>query len=153
VSGKLSRVWITQEWPCPPLGACELLFAWLLTLLLPLELLLTLTLGTCAEPPPSTEGEDGELDAGTCRGGGASSLRGGMRSLMASRPLASSNEVILWVGEKPWRAFRRVSLPPDRAPSGKEPVGVRPLSWSTLSLSSLQVNVEILRNWKMVMNW
>ena len=104
MSGKLSRVWITQEWPCPPLGACELLFAWLLTLLLPLELLLTLTLGTCAEPPPSTEGEDGELDAGTCRGGGASSLRGGMRSLMASRPLASSNEVILWVGEKPCRA-------------------------------------------------
>ena len=29
------------------------------------------------------------------------------------------------------------ALPPERAPSGREPVGVRPLSWSTLSLSSL----------------
>ena len=97
------RVRMTQEWPCPPLGACELLFAWLFTLLLPLELLLTLTLGTCAVPPPSTDGDDGVLDAGTLRGGGASFL-GGMRSLMASRPLASSNEVILWVGENPCKA-------------------------------------------------
>lgn len=35
---------------------------------------------------------------------GGVSLRGGILSLIASRPFASANEVILWLGEKPWSA-------------------------------------------------
>ena len=34
-------------------------------------------------------------------GGGGASFLGGILSFMASRPLASANEVILWLGEKP----------------------------------------------------
>jgi len=37
---------------------------------------------------------------------GGVSLRGGIRSLIASRPLASANEVILWLGENPCNATR-----------------------------------------------
>ena len=33
--------------------------------------------------------------------------------------------------------FRSEDLPPERAPRGKDPVGVNPFSWRTLSLSSL----------------
>lgn len=40
-------------------------------------------------------------------GVGGASLRGGMRSLMASRPFASANDVILWFGEKPCKAEKR----------------------------------------------
>jgi hypothetical protein len=92
------------------------------TLLLPappapppaLLLLLTLTLGTCELALASATtaaaaaaiGETGdtldELDD-ACNGGGAS-LRGGMRSLMASKPLASSNDLIWCVGENPCKA-------------------------------------------------
>lgn len=39
-------------------------------------------------------------DATGCGMAGAS-FRGGMRSFMASNPLASANDVILWFGEKP----------------------------------------------------
>lgn len=35
---------------------------------------------------------------------GGVSLRGGIRSLIASRPLASANDVILWLGENPCSA-------------------------------------------------
>jgi len=35
---------------------------------------------------------------------GGVSLRGGILSLIASRPFASANEVILWLGEKPCSA-------------------------------------------------
>lgn len=35
------------------------------------------------------------------------SFRGGIRSLIASNPFASANEVILWFGENPWSAVRR----------------------------------------------
>lgn len=35
---------------------------------------------------------------------GGVSLRGGILSFIASRPLASANEVILWLGEKPCSA-------------------------------------------------
>ena len=52
-------------------------------------------------------------------------------------PLASSKEVILWLGENPWRAPISEAFPPERAPSGKAPVGVRPFSWRTCSDSSL----------------
>ena len=34
--------------------------------------------------------------------------------------------------------FSKLSLPPDRAPIGSRPLGVRPFNWRTLSLSSLQ---------------
>jgi len=64
-------------------------------------LLLTLTLGTLAalasvpigvtEEVVGVTAADGSGDA--CRGGGASFL-GGMRSLMASNPLASSKDLI-----------------------------------------------------------
>lgn len=37
-------------------------------------------------------------------GVGVASLRGGIRSLIASKPFASANDVILWFGEKPCRA-------------------------------------------------
>lgn len=36
---------------------------------------------------------------------GGVSLRGGILSLIASRPFASANEVILWLGEKPCSAI------------------------------------------------
>ena len=52
-------------------------------------------------------------------------------------PRASSNEVILWLGEKPWRAPISEAFPPDSAPSGRAPVGVRPFSCRTCSDSSL----------------
>lgn len=39
-------------------------------------------------------------------GVGGASLRGGIRSLIASSPFASANERILWFGEKPCRAER-----------------------------------------------
>ena len=39
--------------------------------------------------------------------------------------------------------FLSVALPPERAPSGKDPVGVNPLSWRTLSLSSLKDKLKI----------
>lgn len=38
--------------------------------------------------------------------GGASCL-GGILSLIASSPFASANDVILWFGEKPWRATKK----------------------------------------------
>jgi hypothetical protein len=41
-----------------------------------------------------------DLGSSEATGEGAS-FRGGMRSLMASKPLASSKEVILWFGENP----------------------------------------------------
>lgn len=58
-------------------------------------------------------GDDGEADyLGAVRdmdfsslGVGVVSRLGGIRSLIASRPLASANDVILWLGEKPCRAL------------------------------------------------
>jgi len=42
----------------------------------------------------------------------------------------------------------KLSLPPDRAPIGSSPFGVRPFSWSTLSLSSLQSqNILVTERW------
>lgn len=38
-------------------------------------------------------------------GVGVVSRLGGIRSLIASRPLASANDVILWLGEKPCKAL------------------------------------------------
>lgn len=40
---------------------------------------------------------------------GGVSLRGGILSLIASRPFASANEVILWLGEKPCSAERSLA--------------------------------------------
>lgn len=59
------------------------------------------------------DGGDGEADyLGAVRdmdfsslGVGVVSRLGGIRSLIASRPLASANDVILWLGEKPCRAL------------------------------------------------
>lgn len=51
------------------------------------------------------EGADGggfSSDAGV----GGASFRGGMRSLIASNPFASANDVILWLGENPWSAVQ-----------------------------------------------
>lgn len=42
--------------------------------------------------------------------GEGASFRGGMRSLMASKPLASSKEVILWFGENPWSAAIQTNI-------------------------------------------
>lgn len=39
-------------------------------------------------------------------GDGGTSFRGGILSLIASRPLASANDVILWLGENPWSAVK-----------------------------------------------
>lgn len=54
---------------------------------------------------------DGAVGVGVEGGGFSSeageegaSLRGGIRSLIASSPLASANDVILWLGENPCRA-------------------------------------------------
>merc|ERR1719483_372387 len=66
------------------------------------------------------------------------SFLGGIRSFCMSRSLASSKEVILWFGEKPWRAPIREVLPPDKAPSGRAPVGVSPFNCNTCSDSSLE---------------
>lgn len=90
-----------QEWLEP--------FVWF-----PLLLLFTLTLGTSAAAAAARglEHDDGDeaLELAACSGGGPS-LRGGMRSLIASSPFASSNDVILWVGEKPCRAvFVKVNM-------------------------------------------
>ena len=52
-------------------------------------------------------------------------------------PLASTKEVILWLGEKPCSALQMLALPPERAPRGRAPVGVKPFSCSTDSDSSL----------------
>lgn len=49
-----------------------------------------------------------EADNGLSSDGvGGASLRGGMRSLIASRPFASANDVILWFGENPCNAEKR----------------------------------------------
>lgn len=91
-----------------------------------------------------------------------SGRRGGMRSLTASKPFASANEVICCVAPNVCSAgitkyrkiflsllifgtifrvrsspLRNESLPPERAPTGKAPVGVRPFNASTDSDSSL----------------
>ena len=58
-------------------------------------------------------------------------------SVLMHSPLASSKEVILWLGENPCRAPISEALPPERAPRGRAPVGVRPLSCRTCSDSSL----------------
>ena len=129
---------LTQEWPWPPVGTCELLFEWLLTLLLPAPppppppppLLLTLTLGTCELALASAAtaaaaaaiglwAEDGDTLEGLddAWSGGGASLRGGIRSLMASNPLASSNDVILWVGENPCKAARQQQQQKDQSKS------------------------------------
>jgi hypothetical protein len=50
----------------------------------------------------------GDRDRGSSEGVGGASLRGGIRSLMASKPLASANEAILWLGEKPWSAVGNI---------------------------------------------
>lgn len=75
---------------------------------------------------------------GSSLGVGGASFRGGIRSLMASRPFASANEAILWLGENPCNAFVSDVLPPDKAPSGSAPVGVKPFNCSTDSDSSLE---------------
>lgn len=92
-------------------------------------------------------------------GVGGASLRGGMRSLIASSPLASANDAILWFGENPCNAanvvenlrfatignvlnnlpFLSDALPPDNAPKGKAPVGVNPFNCNTDSDSSLWI--------------
>lgn len=43
-------------------------------------------------------------------GVGGASFLGGILSFIASRPFASANEVILWFGEKPWRAVNNNSI-------------------------------------------
>ena len=58
--------------------------------------------------------------------------------LLLCSPLASSKEVILWLGENPCRAPINEALPPERAPRGSAPVGVRPFSCRTCSDSSLR---------------
>lgn len=70
------------------------------------------------------------------------SFRGGIRSLIASNPLASAKDVILWLGEKPCRAFFSEDFPPESAPSGRAPVGVNPFNCSTDSDSSLQTLID-----------
>ena len=67
--------------------------------------------------------------------------------MMHSLPLASSKEVILWLGENPCSAPIREALPPERAPRGRAPVGVRPLSCKTCSDSSLQMLKVQIKLW------
>ncbi len=94
---------------------------------------------------------------GVLPGVATASFLGGMRSFTLSRPwkirkhdlfnrpdlhrslntLASANEVILWLGENPCSALFSDALPPERAPRGSAPVGVRPFSCNTDSDSSL----------------
>ena len=61
-----------------------------------------------------------------------------LRTCLMHSPLASSKEVILWLGENPCSAPIREALPPESAPRGRAPVGVRPLSCKTCSDSSLK---------------
>jgi len=65
------------------------------------------------------------------------SFLGGIRSFCRSKSLASSKLVILWLGLNPWRAPMRLVFPPERAPRGRAPVGVKPFNCSTCSDSSL----------------
>lgn len=58
--------------------------------------------GGVAEVGEGAEGGGFSSDAGV----GGASLRGGILSLMASSPLASANDVILWFGENPWSAAK-----------------------------------------------
>lgn len=54
--------------------------------------------------------------------------------------MCGKKELVLNVGEnerKTLLPFLSDDLPPDNAPKGNAPVGVRPLSWSTDSDSSL----------------
>lgn len=48
--------------------------------------------------------EDDGGGRSSAAGDGGASFLGGIRSLIASRPLASANDVILWFGEKPCKA-------------------------------------------------
>ena len=57
--------------------------------------------------------------------------------------MASANDVILWFGENPCRALLSELFPPERAPSGSAPVGVRPFNCRTDSDSSLEIGGEI----------
>lgn len=66
------------------------------------------------------------------------SFCGGLLSFILSKHFASSNPLILWVGENPLNAVDSVSFPPDKAPRGRSPLGVRPFNCRTLSLSSLR---------------
>ena len=43
-------------------------------------------------------------------GGGGASFRGGIRSFILSRPLASSKLAILWLGEKPANAKAKILI-------------------------------------------
>lgn len=52
-------------------------------------------------------------------GVGGASFLGGILSFIASRPFASANEVILWFGEKPWRAVNNNSIRRNSAIFGK----------------------------------
>ena len=70
-----------------------------------------------------------------------------------SLPLASSKEVILWLGEKPWRAPMRDVFPPDRAPSGRAPVGVNPFNCRTCSDSSLEIKKVKVTNSQLLVQW
>ena len=63
-----------------------------------------------------------------------------------SLPLASSKLVILWLGLNPWRAPIRLVFPPERAPRGSAPVGVKPFNCSTCSDSSLHKYLKNLNN-------
>ena len=66
--------------------------------------------------------------------------------MFISSPLASSKEVILWLGENPWSAPIREALPPESAPKGKAPVGVRPFNCKTCSDSSLKYCSQVNMN-------
>lgn len=48
---------------------------------------------------------EGDVETG---GGAGASFLGGIRSFMASSPLASSKDVILWFGEKPAIAAMKI---------------------------------------------
>lgn len=90
---------------------------------------------------------DGALELACCRtlsslGVVGTSFRGGIRSLIASSPLASANDVILWFDEKPCSAFFSDDLPPESAPNGRAPVGVNPFSCNTDSDSSLKGHID-----------
>ena len=61
------------------------------------------------------------------------------RQLIVLLTLASANDVILWFGENPCKALLSELFPPERAPSGSAPVGVRPFNCRTDSDSSLGI--------------